>query len=1414
MVNTMRKNNLKIISCFLCALLSLTLLAFALPASPLLQHSSTASFVWGAQFEVVGYDAARPALTNFPVLVRIANDSPSGFSYSQMQLQDGDDLCFVGMDGTGLPFEIDTWDPRGTSLVWVALPIMTNGTQFVMCWGSKTSGKAVCADNPFADYKGVWHLNSVDPADSSPSGYNGTHRTDNLSVVDGLVGAAVNVPRTSDSDGITCGQGPTYSALAEGFTIEGWCRPTQYSGLGNGAAMFGETGFVSLRIYSATRVTLTTPGRSDHHMDFESGVLPAAKTWWHFAATFKRKTDGNGLNFYVNGQLLKSLDSSNISNTTVATELLLGNNQWDQAFKGDLDEMRLSASIRSADWIAADYATQSEPAFLTAGTAGLLDAGAPMVSDPAIVRNADGSFTVSVVVSSNDAASVSCVLDDGGMFPMTTADMSLPKTYAATLSGLAPNTTFAYSVQTVANTALSGTNVLSGPLAFYTGDLSVEKIADGDEDGLVPGVFRISRGDAANDLVVDFEVGGTAVEGRSYQVLAHTATIPAGTNAVDVAIHPLIDPLDQSMTVDLTLLPGLYGVSASAGSASLTITNLTLSGDSNTWIAEDAGLASDGSNWSFGHAPRAYEHVLFDGRFSNADCEWDDTATHEVAAWTQTSGYTGTVTVCTVFPGKGDFECLIVAGAMTIDAGSVTHPQSRRMDQCHDNTWDWLGDLKANETYRLRVSAGSLHVGADGLIDARGKGYYVTDGGSRMRGCSHGGRLNADSPPCYGDPREPIHIGLPFHAGANHVNGKGGGAVYLVVSGAAVVDGIIRADAWDASVPTTYSERAGAMGAAGSVFLRADTLSGTGRITAIGSGATEEGLSFPDLEGRATLTDGHYKGTGGRVAIVTREPVDRSTFGAISAEGSWMGSPDHSWTARQGGGSGTVVFIDETRPNGLLVVAQQANAAAPSLDLELDGKYSTFWRCPAVTDEGDWTFDAIEFGHRGFLRVPAGTRLTLPGGLASCYGTETSVDAIGGLRYEGGMLDIGDGDQTISGNWMFVPWTNFVFQASVFVTNGAAIGFHPLTNNRGTNPDLIPICSAEIRGDLTIATNGYLRAKDCGVVKESETNETGFASPLLGSHSHGGRSVYLGRDPDGRMISQAYDSVFDPRFPGCSASSISGQQCGGVIRLVVDGTLTLDGTATVSGGPEERSSSSKPVAGGAGGALSLEAGRFAGTGTIQANGGNRDDYDGPGGRIAIRLSAPGADFTAFTGRIEAGGGSWWKGGTNILHDASAGTVYLETAADGDKCGIIRIAMDPLNIAYIEGTKDKRTPHDNTNTTEMVSLGYGGDDPRDYKHVRYEIADYGRAAVNADVKVRSVLLADNTAALDLEGHELTVKEFYWVSGAGAGTTTNHLRSGKYSAARLSELGISSVEDSSPEKSGKIVVNRGKLTLTIR
>ena len=61
----------------LLALLALALPAFALP------RPNAASFAWGAQFSVSGYSGS-DSFSGVPVLVRIAENSPSGFSYSQL----------------------------------------------------------------------------------------------------------------------------------------------------------------------------------------------------------------------------------------------------------------------------------------------------------------------------------------------------------------------------------------------------------------------------------------------------------------------------------------------------------------------------------------------------------------------------------------------------------------------------------------------------------------------------------------------------------------------------------------------------------------------------------------------------------------------------------------------------------------------------------------------------------------------------------------------------------------------------------------------------------------------------------------------------------------------------------------------------------------------------------------------------------------------------------------------------------------------------------------------------------------------------------------------------------------------------------------------------------------------------------
>ena len=155
------------------SLLMLTsIVALAASTAQALPGPTSASFDKGAKFTVVGYDASKPALAGFPVLVRIAENSPSGFSYDDLQSKStGEDIAFVDMNGGGLPFEIDTWDPNGTSLIWVRLPSMRNGTEFVMCWGGGANGKIVCNGNPFSNYVGVWHMKEESGTVADSSGH-------------------------------------------------------------------------------------------------------------------------------------------------------------------------------------------------------------------------------------------------------------------------------------------------------------------------------------------------------------------------------------------------------------------------------------------------------------------------------------------------------------------------------------------------------------------------------------------------------------------------------------------------------------------------------------------------------------------------------------------------------------------------------------------------------------------------------------------------------------------------------------------------------------------------------------------------------------------------------------------------------------------------------------------------------------------------------------------------------------------------------------------------------------------------------------------------------------------------------------------------------------------------------------------
>lgn len=1297
-------------------------------------------------------------ITDFPLPVRLSPTLIEGFDYGDF-LQSGNDMIIVDGDGNELDYEIETWNPDGESLVWVGTKTLSAGNTYTIYYGfdnyASHNAKAVWSKG----FKGVYHLNEADAAGTAVNSAVGTANASPASANTMSAYAGGGVLGPARNSGKTSLNIPSYNSLALGanFTISAWFKVvsgSSYSRYFNRKANWTDTNGWEAEMAETDFKKINARGASGTSISIASPVSLAAD-WTLLTLVYS----GTTLTGYINGQELSSgtIDAA----TDNGRDLLIGST----SLSSGIDEIRLG-EIRSADEIYADWFFARNNCLY--GTIDYVDPDAVRFGEPSASVAEDGTVTVSVPVESGNGT-VS-VYYNGHSYEKTSLGTiaSAPCTFTDT-PAVPENAIWSVTAYGVnANNTVS----ITEPSYVLNGVVSASKKQDGAENGLVPVIFTVTR--PANEealaypLVVNLVWGGTAAAGVDFENnLPASITIPVGESAVDIEVATMINSsVKEDTTVTLAIGQGNYRIGESAAA---TISNLQTPEGYLVWTATADGLASDPSNWSEQRVPQASDNILIDGRFSNYNCTWDADATHTVASWTQNNGYTGTVEFVTKFEAAaaGDenpFTIFAITGDCILDSGSWTHPQGRTMGDNHDAAWDWLGDLLANETYRLRVDCGgSLTVGAGSIIDARGKGYYAKHDSSRCTTTAHGGILSRTAR-AYGDPKKPIHIGMPHRADGNYYNGRGGGAIYLTVSGAATVDGIIRAD----SNSDSYGS-----GAAGSVYLEANSLAGTGTISAIGSASG----------------DGNYKGTGGRVAIVTQEPVDRSTFAAITAQCEWKNAQDG--LATYFGGAGTVYFKDDTNGNGELVVSEKSDHFVLSL--------ANTYRITEVSTDGDWTFDKITFERGGWLLLREGATLTLPGGFDSCVSTSDEATRCG-IRYEGGALDLGTAvDQTVSGKWMFSAVSNYVFQGNLTVKEGGALGTPYSSQIRETDTTQLPLVlkmDLEVTGNLTIASDGIVSARNGGLRKAHNNTEQG----LLGYLSHGGRTIHYGKTL--KLHYQGYDSVFAPFLPGCGVPEPNGQtsaQSGGVLKLTVGGTLTVDGKINANGEPETHNDGGN-AAGGMGGAIDITAGTLAGadTGAITAEGGSYLWQRGGGGRVAVKLTEPNADFTGFSGRISASG----RATAGNECDSSSGTVYLQTGNEADGEGTVRIAHRLTNSYYHAG---------NINTTEMVSLGYGGDNLESYRKTNYVVADYGYAAANADCTVASLTLADATAKLDLEGHTLTLTQFNYPNDTGTGLA--HLPSGSYSAADLAALGIA-VDDSSEAASGIVRVTGQALFILLR
>ena len=325
-----------------------------------------------------GY-ACSSAVTDFPALVRISEDSPLGFSYSDCLKPNGGDLRFADENGNLLPSEVDTWNPNGVSLIWVKVPSLSASTKITGYYGW-ASAPSIPASAVWSNgFVGVWHLNEsalpMKESSRASSAFTSSSGDGIGFAAEGVVGGSVDFGAAGNRRSLTAYDSDALDGFAQ-FTVELWTYTTAAN---RPTGSDPNTGLLAKRISTSSQVSyylVDTTGSGGATTKFnisQSGtsgtqisdkVRPENDVWTHQAYMF----DG------TNGKVAGWKDGVSVhdANTTVATSifagtanLYLGNfsDTDSRNFPGKIDELRISNVARSTDWIKATHDMIVDPNF-------------------------------------------------------------------------------------------------------------------------------------------------------------------------------------------------------------------------------------------------------------------------------------------------------------------------------------------------------------------------------------------------------------------------------------------------------------------------------------------------------------------------------------------------------------------------------------------------------------------------------------------------------------------------------------------------------------------------------------------------------------------------------------------------------------------------------------------------------------------------------------------------------------------------------------------------------------------------------------------------------------------------------------------------------------------------------------------
>ncbi|MFC1639038.1 beta strand repeat-containing protein, partial [Patescibacteria group bacterium] len=567
-------------------------------------------------------------------------------------------------------------------------------------------------------------------------------------------------------------------------------------------------------------------------------------------------------------------------------------------------------------------------------------------------------------------------------------------------------------------------------------------------------------------------------------------------------------------------------------------------------------------------------------------------------------GSSGSITIsaaCEFDAGTYSYDNVTVEGGVTVTMGNASTPGQVVLDIA--------GDFELCAT--CAMTATGVGNPAQTGTGAGATGTYGS--GAGYGGLGGVGRSGAAAGSAYGSVTAPNDLG----SGGGHATygGIGGGAMKLLVDGTLTLNGTVSANG---NIGGSYY---GGGGSGGSIYIDAGSIAGTSTLSTDGGAGSNNGGA----------------GGGGRIAV----------YYTNDASSSWTYSSSGGSSSYEDGGAGTVYVKQDSATYGDLTV-DNINHNNPAETPQVDASL---------------TMNSVTLKNGAYYQIPSAKTLGMDpaGSTLTGSGTEKPVLSV----ESGGELDTGATSFSFTGIDLYQVGTistvtdltvgdgaEYVLFGtgqrtftSLTIANGGKLTH---AANTATTDNAIDLAVT----DLTVAATGEIDVDGKGFAAQSGDGAggTGTYGSGAGYGGHGG----TGRS--GAAGGTGYGSAVAPTTLGSGGGHATyGGAGGGVVKLTVSGTLTLNGDVTANGNV----GGSYYGGGGSGGSIYIDTGSITGTSTISSDGGagSNNGGGGAGGRIAVYYTNDASSSWTYSS----------SGGSSSYQDGGAGTVYVkqDSATYGD-----------------------------------------------------------------------------------------------------------------------------------------------------